>query len=69
MRTGHAATRSVGPVARLEELARWWQAATQEARFQLYARSVRAEKEAPELGTLRLAIYLAEAEAGEVAQG
>jgi hypothetical protein len=55
-------SRSVGA---LETLARWWTSATQEARYALYARAIQGDREAPRLETLRLAIYLAETEAGE----
>lgn len=54
---------------RLEQLARWWTSATQEARWDLYAKTIKGEAEAPKLRTLQLAIYLAETEAGEVGEG
>jgi hypothetical protein len=53
----------------LERLARWWTSATQEERFALLRATLAGEKEAPRLGTLKLAIYLAEVEAGEVSEG
>lgn len=67
MRSAHVPTRrSLGS---LEDLARWWTSAPQEARYALYARSIEGDEEAPPLEALRLAIYLAESEAGEIAQG
>jgi hypothetical protein len=53
----------------LERLARWWTEASNEARFGLYAKALHGEEEAPPLDALRVAIYLAETEAGEVQQG
>lgn len=49
----------------LDQLARWWTAATQEARFELYTKAIKGDREAPTLRTLQIAIYLAEAEGGE----
>lgn len=67
MRSGHVSTgRRLGSV---EELARWWNAATQEARFALYEKSIKGDQDAPPLQALRIAIYLAEVEAGEVSEG
>lgn len=48
------------------EIARWWNSATQAARYQLYGAAIRGAKEAPPLDQLRLAVILAETEAGEV---
>lgn len=53
----------------IERLARWWTEASNEARFTLLRASLAAEKEAPDFRALQIAIYLAEAEAGEIAQG
>lgn len=53
--------------AKVEEIARWWTSATEEERYALYCRSFFENKPAYE--TLRLAIYLAEVTAGEVAEG
>lgn len=62
--------RPVGPLAQsLERLAQWWTQAPQVERFELVRKSIHGDPEAPPLGTLHLAIYLAEAEAGEVDQG
>lgn len=55
------------PVERVEQLARWWTSAAAEARFALLQRSV--ETNSPPLSEVRLAIILAETEAGEVAEG
>jgi hypothetical protein len=57
---------------RVELCARWWTSATQEERFRLLKVCIeggQAAKDAPTLEEVRLAIYLAESEAGEVAQG
>jgi len=48
------------------EIARWWTSATQESRFELYRRSVEGDAQAPPLAELRLGIFIAETEAGEV---
>lgn len=57
-----------GRLARdVDELARWWTSATQEARFALLKSSIQAGS--PPLDKLRYAIILAEIEAGEVAEG
>jgi hypothetical protein len=53
----------------VDELARWWTAATQEARFALLRSTIKGEKEAPQLEVLKLAIIIAEIEAGEIAEG
>lgn len=55
--------------ADVERIARWWTAAPQEARFALYRASLEGDPQAPSLETLRLASFLAEAEAGEIAEG
>lgn len=59
----HAVARDV------DALARWWTSASQEARFALLKRTCEGDPSAPPLRTLQIAIYLAEAEAGEVAEG
>jgi hypothetical protein len=51
----------------VEQLARWWTSASQEARFGLLRKAV--QENTPPLQTLRLAIILAEIEAGEVGEG
>lgn len=57
-----------GRLARdVEQLARWWTSAPQEARFGLLRQATTEGK--PPLQTLQIAIYLAEVEAGEVDQG
>jgi len=54
-------------VARIRELACWWTSASEEARYEAL---IRATKEnSPPLAELRLAIYLSEAEAGQVSEG
>ena len=56
----------------VEQLARWWTSATKEERFALLKRTIEAKtqtRDAPTLGEVRLAIYLAEVEAGEVSEG
>jgi len=54
----------------VEQLARWWDSASQEERFRLLKLSLEKNppKDAPSLQTLQLAIYLAESEAGEIDQ-
>jgi len=54
-------------VARIRELACWWTSASEEARYQALERA--AKENTPPLADLRLAIYLAEAEAGQVREG
>lgn len=49
------------------ELARWWNQATQKARFEALEKAIHGE--GPPLAQLRLAIILAEIEAGEVGEG
>lgn len=57
-----------GRLARdVEGLARWWTSASQEARFGLLKAALEANT--PSLQTLRIAIILAESEAGEVEEG
>jgi hypothetical protein len=56
-------------VSPVERIARWWTSASNEERFALLRASCQGEKDAPPLRTVQLAIYLAEVEAGEVAQG
>ena len=51
------------------ELAQWWNAASQEARFEKLREALHGEAQAPRYETLRLAIILAEIEAGEVEEG
>lgn len=50
----------------IDELARWWTQASEEARYETLLRATK--ENSPPLGALRLAIYLAEAEAGKVEQ-
>ena len=52
----------------VEQLARWWTAASQEERFRLLRVSLEKNppKDAPSLQALQIAIYLAEAEGGEI---
>ncbi len=54
---------------RIELLARWWNEATQEARFKALKASCEGEPEAPPLQDLQYAIYLAEAESGQIESG
>ena len=58
----------VGRVA-IERIARWWTSASQEERFAFLSRVIAGEEKAPTLGQIQVAIYLAEAEAGEIDQG
>ena len=51
----------------VESLARWWTSATQKARFEILRRSTL--ENSPSFQDLRLAIILAETEAGEVEEG
>lgn len=53
--------------AEVERLARWWTQASEEARYEALRASINGE--APPLEALRIAIYLAEVEAGQVAEG
>lgn len=50
----------------LEQLARWWSQAKEEARWLLLRRTIAQETDTPPLSTLQLAIYIAEAEAREI---
>lgn len=50
-------------------IARWWTSATQEARWALWNKAVHGDPQAPTLETLRVAVILAECEAGEVSEG
>lgn len=63
----HVGTRRLS--SPVEQLARWWTSATQAERFWLVNRAIKGDPEAPSLATLQIAIYLAEVEAGEVAEG
>ncbi len=57
-----------GRLARdVEGLARWWTSAQETARYEILKASIHDGY--PPLATLRLAIILAEVEAGEVAEG
>lgn len=49
------------------DLARWWTAASQEARYALLTQATKENR--PPLDALQLAIILAETEAGEVEEG
>ena len=51
----------------VESIARWWTSASQEARYEALTKAIYGY--GPPLATLRLAIILAEVEAGEVAEG
>jgi len=53
----------------IERIARWWTSASAEERFALLRCSIHGDPSAPSRQTLSLAIYLAEATAGEVAEG
>lgn len=57
---------------RVELLARWWTSASNEERFRLLKLSIEGgpkAKDAPSLSEVRLAIILAETEAGEIGEG
>lgn len=55
---------------RVELLARWWTSASNEERFRLLKLSLEGKaKDAPSLAEVRLAIILAETEAGEIGEG
>jgi hypothetical protein len=56
---------------RVEQLARWWTSASQEERFLLLRQTIDARSTQKEisLDELKLAIYLSEAEAGEIGEG
>ena len=51
----------------VEQLARWWTQAPQEARFAILTQATKENR--PPLDRLQLAIILAESEAGEVEEG
>lgn len=51
----------------VESLARWWTSAPQEERFRVWQKAIR--ENSPPLEALRLAVILAETEAGEVSEG
>ena len=51
----------------VEGLARWWTSATEAARYEVLKTSINSDS--PPLESLRLAIILAETEAGQVAEG
>lgn len=50
-------------------MARWWTSASHEEKFALLKASCEGRPEAPNLSQLQIAIYLAEAEAGQVSEG
>lgn len=54
-------------LARIDELARWWTQATQKARFEAIHKAI--TEGIPDFQTLRLAIIVAEVEAGQVEEG
>lgn len=54
---------------RIDALARYWKSASKEARFALLRDTFHAPKTPHALRELQLAIYLAEAEAGEIGEG
>lgn len=59
-----------GGLARsVERMARWWTSASSEERYALLRASCKGDPEAPKLDALQIAIYLAEAEAGQVSEG
>jgi len=56
----------------VEQLARWWTSASKEERFALLKRTIETQtprRQEPTLSEVRLAIYLAEVEAGEIGEG
>jgi hypothetical protein len=55
--------------ASIERLARWWSGASQAERFALLQRTIKGDQEAPTFSELQVAIFLAEAAAGEIAVG
>lgn len=57
----------VGVAGDVDGLARWWTSASEKARYEVLKTSI--NENSPPLETLRLAIILAEIEAGEVAEG
>jgi hypothetical protein len=52
---------------RITELAQWWTQATQEARFEILRQATK--ENVPSLALLRIAIILAESEAGQIEEG
>lgn len=52
----------------VERLARWWTSASQAERFVLIQAAIRGAPSAPPFSDLQVAIFLAEAEAGEIDQ-
>jgi len=52
---------------RIDELAGWWTQASEEARYAVLQKAT--QENTPPLDALRLAIILAETEAGEVEEG
>lgn len=69
MSTYAADLRSVGYVASVERLCRWWNDAPQAERFALLRATIHGDPNSPPLKTLQVAIYLAEVAAGEVSEG
>lgn len=69
MRTPHVDARRSPAAASVERLARYWTSATQAQRFETLHRSISGDKEAPDYATLKVAILIAEIEAGEVEEG
>lgn len=62
----------LGHFGSVVDIARWWTSATKEARFALLKRCIderSPSKGNPSLAEVRLAIILAETEAGEVSAG
>lgn len=55
------------PHQRVVELARWWTSASAKARFALWDQATKENR--PPLAQLRLAVILAEVEAGEISEG
>lgn len=62
-------TLSRPPAPSIERLARFWTSATQAQRFHLVKAAIEGWEGAPSLREVTIAIYLAEVEAGEVAEG
>lgn len=54
-------------LARIDELARWYSQASEEARFQLWQKAIK--EKTPSLSELRVAAILAEIAAGKVSEG
>lgn len=55
--------------ARIERIARWWNSASQEARYEAWGKAIQGDPGTPPLAELQLAVILAEAEAGQVEEG